>query len=339
MPIWKRLLLSVYYHGSQPLRWWNRRCAVARGRVPVIVLFYHRVADDRPNDWTISNRMFARQMRWLRARFELVSLAEARRRVLRGANYHPCVSITFDDGYADNCREAIPWLIKERIPCTYFVTLQNVLDGQPFPHDLAWGIPLLPNTPEQLRAMAAAGIEIGAHAYTHANLASITDLPNLYREVVSAGQDLQQVVGRPVRYFAFPYGQPVNLSRQAFETAYRAGYEAVCSAYGGYNFPGGDAFHLQRIPADDQMIRLKNWTTVDPRKVNTPRFFYETPAPAGSSLQLSDTSPSPERQFGNQVAAGGGPTGTIPGLEFGNQGDVILPTVDKPCEEAVKPNR
>ncbi|MFV2003112.1 MAG: polysaccharide deacetylase family protein, partial [Paracoccaceae bacterium] len=84
----------------------------------------------------------------------------------------------------------MPLLIREGIPCTYFVTLPNVLDGQPFAHDLARAntplpntalpnTPLpntpLPNTPEQLRAMAAAGIEIGAHTYTHPDLARIAD--------------------------------------------------------------------------------------------------------------------------------------------------------------------
>jgi peptidoglycan/xylan/chitin deacetylase (PgdA/CDA1 family) len=287
MPIWKRLLLTLYYHGSYPLRRQNLRRAAGRGRVPVMVLFYHRIADDRASAWTLSHRMFFRQMRWLRARFELVSLAEARRRILQGTNCRPCVSITFDDGYADNCREAIPWLIEQQIPCTCFVTLQNVLDGQPFVHDFAQDDPPLPNTLEQLKAMAAAGIEIGAHTYTHPDLARITDRRKLHYEVVSAGEDLQRAIGRPVRYFAFPFGQPDNLSREAFEMARQAGYEAVCSGYGGYNFPGGDAFHLRRIPADQQMIRLKNWTTVDPRKVATPGFVYQETTAASCSLRAS----------------------------------------------------
>ena len=92
MPVWKQLLLSLYYHVSRPLRWWNRRCAVLEERVPAIVLFYHRVADDRANGWTLSNRTFAAQIRWLRDRFEFVSLEEAQRRVHHGANHRPCVS-------------------------------------------------------------------------------------------------------------------------------------------------------------------------------------------------------------------------------------------------------
>jgi hypothetical protein len=32
---------------------------------------------------------------------------------------------------------------------------------------------------------------------------------------------------------------------------------------------------LQRIAVDDEMIRLKNWVTVDPRKTGIRRFTYE----------------------------------------------------------------
>ena len=48
----------------------------------------------------------------------------------------------------------------------------------------------------------------------------------------------------------------------------------VCSAYGGYNYPGDDPFHVHRIPAVCEMLRLKNWLTADPRKIHTRRFEY-----------------------------------------------------------------
>jgi peptidoglycan/xylan/chitin deacetylase (PgdA/CDA1 family) len=128
---------------------------------------------------------------------------------------------------------------------------------------------------EQLRAMAAAGIEIGVHGYSHADLGEIYEERQLRREVVTSGEQLQDLLGRPMRYFAFPYGQHVNLNSHAFQLAHEAGYEAICSAYGGYNFPGDDAFHLQRIHADRVMIRLKNRVTVDPRKLSQYRFQYD----------------------------------------------------------------
>jgi peptidoglycan/xylan/chitin deacetylase (PgdA/CDA1 family) len=266
MSPWKSLLLHLYYYGSVPLRWWCEARAMAEHRVPIAVLFYHRIADDGPTSWTLSNQGFARQIDWLADRFEMISLEEVQRRIRNGDSTRPAVSITFDDGYAENCRQAIPLLIKKGIPCTYFVTLDHVLHGRPFAHDVALGHHFPPNNLEQVRAMAAAGIEIGAHTYSHTDLGRITDEQVLHREIVDAGEELAQLLGRPVRYFAFPFGQHANLSAEAFQMAQRAGYAAVCSAYGGYNLPGGDSFHLKRIHADD-MIRLKNRATIDPRKL------------------------------------------------------------------------
>ncbi len=273
MPFWKSLLLHLYYYGDYPRRWWLRRRAAEARLAPVVVLFYHRVADDRAGSWTTSNANFARQIRWLADHVELVSLKEAQRRIC-GSNPRPCVSITFDDGYADNCHQAIPLLVKKRIPCTYFVTLRNVLRGEPFEHDLAAGCPAVPNTPDQLRAMADAGIEIGAHAENHVNLGALKDEKQLRRQIADSKGRLEELLERPVRYFAFPFGQYFHLSSRAIEIAREAGYEGVCSAYGGYNLPGDDPFQLQRFHVDDSLIRLKNRVSVDPRLLGIPRFRY-----------------------------------------------------------------
>jgi len=275
MDLLKSALLNAYYVGSQPVRWWNDRQTRADGRAPAVILFYHRVADNLLNEWSITNEMFARQIEWLENQFEFVTLKEAQRRIRSGINARPTVSITFDDGYAENCQSAIPLVVKKQIPCTYFVTANNVLNGEPFDHDLVMGNRLPPNNLEQLLAMSEAGIEIGAHCCNHVDLGRITDKKLLYDEIAVSGQILQEAIKRPVRYFAFPIGQYANLNAQAFEIAREAGYEGVCSAYGGYNFPGEDPFHLQRIATENNLISLKNRATVDPRKIKTLRYVYE----------------------------------------------------------------
>ncbi len=127
---------------------------------------------------------------------------------------------------------------------------------------------------EKLRDMAKAGIEIGAHTRTHADLGGIQDEGRLFSEIVGGADELAELIEKPIRYFAFPYGQWSNLNPRAFQIAREAGFAGVCSAYGGYNFPGEDAFHLQRIHGDPELVRLKNWLTVDPRKLHTPRYEY-----------------------------------------------------------------
>jgi peptidoglycan/xylan/chitin deacetylase (PgdA/CDA1 family) len=268
----KRIALTGYYCTTLPAR---RRAAAVRiykECEPVQILFYHRVANEHPNDWTISTRAFAAQIDWLRTKFDLVSIAEAQRRIAAGQNRRPTVCITFDDGYADNMRFAVPLLLRRRIPFTYFVATDQVLNGRPFPHDVARGQPLKPNTLEQLRGMIAAGVEIGGHTRSHADAGRLPH-DELVHEISGCKQDLEDALDCNVRYFAFPYGQHCNLSSEAFAVARDAGYEGVCSAYGGYNFPGDDPFHLRRIHADPEMVRLRNWLTIDPRKLRNQSDF------------------------------------------------------------------
>ena len=146
--------------------------------------------------------------------------------------------------------------------------------------------------------MADAGIEIGAHTYSHADLGKLADPVLLHKELVVARQELRAATGRPIRYFAFPFGLHANLSCRAFALAAQCGYEAVCSAYGGYNYPGDDPFHVHRIPAVCEMLRLKNWLTADPRKIHTRRFEYhwnedriELPCDANSEEAFHAVSP------------------------------------------------
>ena len=279
MPFWKRLLLACYYPASWPLRCGSNRLAAARGRAPIMVVLFHRIANDWANNWTTHTKTFLKDIDWLEEHYELISLAEAQRRVGQPRNDRPCVAITFDDGYACNCDVALPLLIERGIPCTYFVTAENVLKGKPFQHDLEMGHRFPPNTVGQLRDMVRAGIEIGAHTRTHAHLGRLTDPDRRYDEIVAARDDLQQALGCPVTRFAVPFGQYEHLSDGVFRLCYENGFECIVSAYGGYNWPGGDPFHMQRIGADGPHLRLRNWTTVDPLKLlRIRRFQYELAA-------------------------------------------------------------
>jgi peptidoglycan/xylan/chitin deacetylase (PgdA/CDA1 family) len=266
-------LIGMYYLATLPQRRWAAARQAAAGRAPIAALYYHRVADTHPNGWTIGVDRFKAQIEWLRERFDIISLVEAQTRIASRANHSAAVCVTFDDGYAENCDVAIPWLLEQQIPFTYFVSTQHILQRRHFDHDLERNCPLEPNTPDQLRDLAAAGVEVGAHTRTHADIAAISDEAQLLDEIVGSKRDLEAMVARAVRYFAFPYGLRKNLSQEGFRIAFQAGYWGVCSAYGGYNLPGDDPFHIQRIHADPHWSRFVNWMTTDPyRRRRVERF-------------------------------------------------------------------
>jgi peptidoglycan/xylan/chitin deacetylase (PgdA/CDA1 family) len=260
----KRILLKAYYGVTGWARaWYQRRLAVA-GRAPISVLTFHRVADDAANRWTTRTRDFVEVIRWLKPRFDLISLEELQRRVREG-NRRPSVCITFDDGYADNCNLALPLLFEEGIPCAYFVAAGGALEGRPFDHDIRMGNRrLAPNSIAQLRELSRLGIEIGFHTRTHANLGAIADRDRLIDEVVTSCKELEAALGQRIRYFAFPFGAFEDLSVEALDLARTAGYAGICSAYGGWNSPGDDPFHIRRHCVDGLPCRSKDRAIIDP---------------------------------------------------------------------------
>ena len=119
--------------------------------------------------------------------------------------------------------------------------------------------------------MSDRGIEIGCHTRSHVDFSKLHDVKLVRQEIIDAKKELEQIIGNAVRYFAFPFGLPEQLTQVAIETIHEAGFDGFCSAYGGYNFVGRDSFHIRRCHGDPEFARLKNWLTFDPRKSSKER--------------------------------------------------------------------
>jgi peptidoglycan/xylan/chitin deacetylase (PgdA/CDA1 family) len=288
---WKDGIRNAYRYATWPWRHAYLNRMVRAQTVPIAIVFYHRVADEHPNPWTITSSVFQQQIDWLQAHYDLISLDEVQRRIASG-NARPSVSITFDGGYADNCNRAIPLLVERGIPVTYFVTTHHTVHNKPFPHDVSRQLPLPSNSIESLRALVNAGVEIGSHTRSHLNLAGCTDTVTLFNELIAATLEMESMIDRPIRYFAFPFGQKNDLNPAAFQLLAEHGFSAVCSAYGGYNAIHGDRFHLQRIHGDPNLSRFKNWLTFDPRVLQVERYDWESRLPVPPSKQDPIASPT-----------------------------------------------
>lgn len=257
--------MNAYMLATAPCRWWIRKQARRTGDMPVTGIFLHRVADDDPNPWSMTNRQFDDLIGWLEKHVDLVSTDEAQRRIREGNRERVAVNITFDDGYADNCMHAIPTLLSKKIPFTYYVTTDNVKTGEPYPHDLKNNQRLAPNSIDEIKAMSDAGVTIGVHTRTHADMGKVTDLSAIEYEIGGARDDLTQWTGTQPIHFAFPFGMPMNMTPKAIQYVADQGFASYSSAHGGYNFPFRDSFHLRRFHGDPMLARMKNWLSLDPR--------------------------------------------------------------------------
>jgi peptidoglycan/xylan/chitin deacetylase (PgdA/CDA1 family) len=100
----------------------------------LLILTYHRVLDGydplQPDELTADS--FRSQMRVLARAFSPLSLAEALRRLDAGTLPRRAVTVTFDDGYLDNVRIALPILKETGVPATIFVTSGYLHGLSPF---------------------------------------------------------------------------------------------------------------------------------------------------------------------------------------------------------------
>lgn len=89
-----------------------------------IILLYHRVTtlDRDPQLLCVSPANFESQIQWISDRYRVAPLAEIGRALAEGRPLENVVSITFDDGYADNLHQAAPILRQYDCPATVFAT-------------------------------------------------------------------------------------------------------------------------------------------------------------------------------------------------------------------------
>jgi peptidoglycan/xylan/chitin deacetylase (PgdA/CDA1 family) len=197
----------------------------------VPILAYHMVSQDQEH-YSIDPEEFDRQMAYLEENgYTAVSL-QALFAGFAGKDSLPAkpVVITFDDGYVDNYQTALPILEKHGMRATVFVIAGQV--GQAGYMD--W---------QQIQEMQARGTELGSHTFSHAALSEISREEQL-QEVTSSKKFLEEKLGRPVVFLAYPNGK---FTTETFGVLQEAGYWGACTGVVGLNVPGGNPYALKRV--------------------------------------------------------------------------------------------
>jgi peptidoglycan/xylan/chitin deacetylase (PgdA/CDA1 family) len=155
----------------------------------VPVLMYHKVDPHVPHDavgrsLTIEPAVFATQLAWLRAHgIRTLTMNELADALGRGEHPHNAVVLTFDDGYTDAADVVTPLLQQYGARASFYVSAAFVGDGR----HAGWN---------QLRAMRAAGMEIGCHGSRHLDLSRLSP--------AAATHEVDRCVAALTRYLARP---------------------------------------------------------------------------------------------------------------------------------------
>jgi peptidoglycan/xylan/chitin deacetylase (PgdA/CDA1 family) len=93
-------------------------------------------------------------------------------------------------------------------------------------------------------------IEIGAHTVTHPVLSEMAvDLQQ--SEIAQSKACLEEILGRSVANFAYPYGTPSDYTEQTVDIVREAGFASACSSFSGAIHNGINLYELPRYAVSD----------------------------------------------------------------------------------------
>lgn len=129
----------------------------------------------------------------------------------RATGTHLLPEVTFDDGHRSNHEYALPILAKFGLKARFFITAGWTGTRSGY---MGW---------DELRAIHAAGHQIGAHGWSHALLTHCT-AQELQKELTGARERLEDGLGSAVTTMSLPGGRG---NSRVLEACWNAGYNEV----------------------------------------------------------------------------------------------------------------
>jgi O-antigen biosynthesis protein len=193
-----------------------------------VILAYHGVSppvpEDDPHNLRVAPERFRSHVELLLdAGFEFTTVAGLAE-LANGAPPPPGFAVlSFDDGMEDNHAVVLPLLERYSIPATVYVATGLIGAQNPWMSSRSRMM-----TTDELRSLAAAGIELGAHTVSHPDL-SLLGREDCLREMLESRQALERLTGTPVKTFAYPF---CRYGDAAVAAAAEAGFLAAVTCEG-----------------------------------------------------------------------------------------------------------
>lgn len=153
-------------------------CSTKGGRATLSILIFHRVLPPEDENFLldITASKFEVLMQHVRQSYNVLPLSKALLRLHDGTLPSRALSITFDDGYADNLHVAAPILYRNNLPATVFVAT-SFLDGGCMWNDIV---------AEACRSTERVGLDLAFAGLGYRSIHSIEDRRRLTNDLLSA---------------------------------------------------------------------------------------------------------------------------------------------------------
>ncbi len=190
-------------------------------RLPILT--YHAVSDGAAPICLSASRLREHLASLSAGGWHVLTLDAVLAGYARGVWPQRSVMLTFDDGLASFADRALPLLGQLGLPATLFVVAGRLGDAADWP---GWPRRALAERlldAGALREASAAGVEVGAHSMSHARLSRLPR-DGVAREILDSRARLEDILGRAVRVFAYPFGDAPDSATRLVRDHFSAGF-------------------------------------------------------------------------------------------------------------------
>jgi len=188
-------------------------------------LVYHKI-DPRPElgITCIHPKQFEKQIGFLADQgYQFLTLEK----LVASKSVNPkALAITFDDGYRDIHKYALPILKKYNAPATVFIITDYIGKENTWDVNLGW-IRYEHLNDREIDSLIDEGWEINSHGTSHCSLRGLAE-EEIIRELSRSKTMLQERFRQPIRFFAIPFG---NVNERIRRLAIKTGYQGIAGFY------------------------------------------------------------------------------------------------------------
>lgn len=151
----------------------------------------------------------------------------------------PSICLTFDDGFSSDYNFVFPELEKVGATATFFI----VTDFLDTPNYL---------TRKQVKYLSDEGMQIGSHSKSHPNFLMLSPDKRL-EELCKSKEILEDIIGKPISTFSFPYG---FFDDECSRAVFLAGYSIYCTSQHGLSFKEDTLVRRNSINSQTSIKRI-----------------------------------------------------------------------------------
>jgi len=157
----------------------------------------------------------------------------------------PAILLTFDDGYRDQLENAVPVLEAHGFPAVFFIVSgyvgRHAAWCEEFSSRCVPALPLMDD--RELIELSRSGYAVGAQTQTHPRLSRLPP-HEVEREVAGTRLALEDLLGREVDLFCYPYGDYDSVATRVVR---EAGFKLAFTVERGFVRRGDDPYLLRRV--------------------------------------------------------------------------------------------